>query len=57
VIGLAADEIVMDSHAVLGPVDPQLGEFPEASLVKAVRSLRYQGGVPVGDLFSFRSAP
>ncbi len=37
-IALAADEIVMDCHAVLGPVDPQLGEYPAASLVKVVRS-------------------
>lgn len=36
-IALAADEIVMDSHAVLGPVDPQLGEYPAASLVKLVK--------------------
>ncbi|GIW79303.1 MAG: hypothetical protein KatS3mg105_1110 [Gemmatales bacterium] len=35
-IALAADEIVMDCHAVLGPVDPQLGEYPAASLVKVV---------------------
>jgi ClpP class serine protease len=35
-IGLAADEIVMSPHAVLGPVDPQLGQFPAASLLKAV---------------------
>ncbi len=35
-IGLAADEIVMSPHAVLGPVDPQLGEYPAASVVKAV---------------------
>ena len=33
-IALAADEIVMDKHAVLGPVDPQLGSEPAASLVK-----------------------
>ncbi len=33
-IALAADEIVMEEHAVLGPVDPQIGEFPAASLVK-----------------------
>jgi ClpP class serine protease len=32
-IALAADEIVMHPHAVLGPVDPQLGEFPAASIV------------------------
>jgi ClpP class serine protease len=35
-IGLAADEIVMSPHAVLGPVDPQLGRFPAASLVKVI---------------------
>ncbi len=36
-LALAADEIVMDENAVLGPVDPQLGEYPAASLVKVVR--------------------
>jgi ClpP class serine protease len=35
-LALAADEIVMDAHAVLGPVDPQVGQFPAASVVKAV---------------------
>jgi ClpP class serine protease len=35
-IALAADEIVMDANAVLGPVDPQLGDLPAASIVKAV---------------------
>src|ERR1700730_8726977 len=35
-IALAADEIVMTPHSVLGPVDPQLGEFPAASLLKVV---------------------
>ncbi len=33
-IALAADEIVMDPYAVLGPVDPQLGQEPAASIVK-----------------------
>jgi ClpP class serine protease len=33
---LAADEIVMSKHAVLGPVDPQLGQSPAASLLKVV---------------------
>jgi Periplasmic serine proteases (ClpP class) len=33
-IALAADEIIMDPFAVLGPVDPQLGMEPAASLVK-----------------------
>jgi ClpP class serine protease len=32
-IALAADEIRVDSHAALGPVDPQLGQYPAASLV------------------------
>ncbi|WP_456399634.1 SDH family Clp fold serine proteinase [Persephonella sp.] len=32
-IALAADEIIMDEHAVLGPVDPQLGQEPAASIV------------------------
>lgn len=36
-IALAADEIVMDPHAVLGPVDPQLGQFPAASLVRVLQ--------------------
>ena len=32
-IALAADEIVMDPNAVLGPVDPQLGQSPAASIL------------------------
>jgi hypothetical protein len=36
-IALAADEIVLDSHASLGPVDPQLGQYPAASLVEVAR--------------------
>jgi ClpP class serine protease len=35
-IALAADEIIMTEHAVLGPVDPQIGQYPAASLLKAV---------------------
>ena len=35
-IALAADEIVMTPNSVLGPVDPQLGEYPAASLIKVV---------------------
>ncbi len=35
-IALAADEIVMDRHAVLGPVDPQIGQYPAVSILKAV---------------------
>src|SRR6202158_5364323 len=33
---LSANEIVMSPHAVLGPIDPQLGKFPAASLLKVV---------------------
>jgi ClpP class serine protease len=36
-IALAADEIVIDRHAALGPVDPQLGQYPAASLVEVSR--------------------
>ncbi|MEB3217377.1 MAG: hypothetical protein VKN72_14255 [Nostocales cyanobacterium 94392] len=35
-LALAADEIVMDANAVLGPVDPQLGNLPAASIIKVV---------------------
>ncbi len=33
-IALACDEIVMSEYAVMGPVDPQLGKFPAASVLK-----------------------
>jgi ClpP class serine protease len=40
-IALAADEILMDPHAVLGPVDPQLtdgqGAYAASSIIKAVK--------------------
>jgi ClpP class serine protease len=35
-IALAADEIVMDPNAVLGSVDPQLGQSPAASVLKVL---------------------
>jgi ClpP class serine protease len=39
-IAFAADQIIMDSHAALGPVDPQLGDqqgvYPATSLLKAI---------------------
>jgi ClpP class serine protease len=35
-IALAADEIVMSENAVLGPVDPQLGQSPAASILKVL---------------------
>jgi ClpP class serine protease len=37
-IALAADEILMDGNAVLGPVDPQIGRFPAVSILKAVKA-------------------
>ncbi|PQA85358.1 SDH family Clp fold serine proteinase [Hyphococcus luteus] len=33
-IALAADEIVLSQHAVLGPIDPQIGGLPAASVVR-----------------------
>ncbi|HWR28584.1 MAG TPA: hypothetical protein VN631_02020 [Negativicutes bacterium] len=39
-IALAADEINMDCNAVLGPVDPQLGQYPAVSILKAVSRKR-----------------
>ena len=37
-IALAADEIIMDKNAVLGPVDPQIGNYPAASILKVVET-------------------
>jgi ClpP class serine protease len=37
-IALAADEIIMDDNAVLGPVDPQIGEYPAASIMRAAQT-------------------
>ena len=36
-IALAADEIIMDPNAVLGPVDPQLMNYPAPSIISAVK--------------------
>jgi ClpP class serine protease len=36
-IALAGDRIVMDENAVLGPLDPQLGEYPAASLLNIIK--------------------
>jgi len=33
-IAMAAREIVLNKHAVLGPIDPQIGGFPAASLLR-----------------------
>jgi len=41
-IALAADEIMMDPHAVMGPVDPQLGDqqgmYAASSILKVVET-------------------
>jgi ClpP class serine protease len=37
-IALAADEIVMCEHSVLGPMDPQVGQLPAASILRAVEA-------------------
>lgn len=37
-MALAADEILMDENAVIGPVDPQVGQYPAVSILNAVAS-------------------
>lgn len=37
-ISLAADEIVLNRHAVLGPIDPQIGGLPAASILRVARA-------------------
>jgi len=36
-LSLAADEIVLDENAVLGPVDPQLGQYPAVSILNVLK--------------------
>ena len=36
-IALAADEIVLSQHAVLGPIDPQIGGLPAASVLRVAQ--------------------
>lgn len=45
-IALAAEEIVLDPNAVLGPVAPQIGPYPAASLLVAARE---KGGAGLTD--------
>jgi ClpP class serine protease len=33
-LALASDDIMMDENAVLGPVDPQIGDYPAVSIIK-----------------------
>ncbi|MEI2807272.1 SDH family Clp fold serine proteinase [Albidovulum sp.] len=37
-VALAADEIVMCDHSVLGPIDPQVNQYPAASILAAVQA-------------------
>ncbi|MEM9706760.1 MAG: hypothetical protein AAF850_11870 [Pseudomonadota bacterium] len=37
-IALAADEIVMSDHAILGPIDPQIDGIPAASIVRTTEA-------------------
>jgi ClpP class serine protease len=37
-LALAADEIIMDENAVLGPIDPQIGTMPAVSLLKLIEA-------------------
>lgn len=38
-VALAADEIVIDKNAVMGPIDPQLGGYPAISILKTERKI------------------
>lgn len=40
-LALVADEIVMDENAVLGPVDPQIGQYPAVSILSVLKSKDY----------------
>jgi ClpP class serine protease len=37
-IALAADQIVLNRHAVLGPIDPQIGGLPAASILRVAQT-------------------
>lgn len=41
-LALAADEIVMDENAVLGPVDPQIGQSPASSIVSVLERKEFK---------------
>lgn len=36
-IALSGDKIFMDENAVLGPLDPQVGEYPAVSILEAIK--------------------
>lgn len=37
-IAMAADEIIMCKHSILGPIDPQIGHLPAASILRVVEA-------------------
>lgn len=37
-LAMVADEVLMDDNAVLGPVDPQVGQWPAASVLNVLES-------------------
>jgi ClpP class serine protease len=47
-LALAADQIVMAPHAVLGPLDPQIGQWPAVSIMRAV-ARKEAGGKDIDD--------
>jgi ClpP class serine protease len=42
ILCLAANEIIMDRNAVIGPVDPQLGEYPAVSILKIIHQKEFK---------------
>lgn len=36
-IALAADEILLDENAVMGPIDPQIGQYPASSILRVLK--------------------
>jgi len=36
-ISLAADEILLDDNAVMGPIDPQIGQYPASSILRVLK--------------------
>jgi ClpP class serine protease len=47
-LAMAADKLVMAPHAVLGPLDPQVGQFPAVSILRAVER-KQEGNKDIDD--------
>lgn len=41
-IALAADEIMLDENAVLGPIDPQIGQYPASSIIRVLKEKPFE---------------